>query len=60
MAYLLIALGLLYVLGAYLMWVIADENEPHDMKMRPYFSAFWPIIVIGGIIEGLINKESND
>jgi uncharacterized membrane protein YvlD (DUF360 family) len=57
MTYLIITIGILYVLGAYLMWLMGDEADPDDMKMRPFFSAFWPVIVICSIVESLINKD---
>lgn len=57
MIYLVIAVGVLYFLGAYLMYAIADEDDPHDMKVRTLYSVFWPGIVAGGLIEKLMGVD---
>lgn len=57
MIYSLIALGVLYVLGAYLMWIIGDDSDEDDVKKRPYYAVFWPCVVIALALENLIMKE---
>lgn len=56
MTLLIITVGILYVLGAYFMWIVADEDEPDDMKKRSYYAVFWPCVVIAIALENLIMK----
>ena len=47
--------GLLYVLGAFLMYIIADEDDEGDIRARPYYSVLWPFVVIFWMVDRLLN-----
>jgi hypothetical protein len=44
---------LMYVLGAYLMWSLADPDSPEAVSLRPWYAAFWPVVAVGFVIEEL-------
>jgi hypothetical protein len=47
--------GTLYVLGAFLMYIIADEEDEGDMRARPYYAVFWPLVVVFWATDRLLN-----
>ena len=49
--------GLFYFLGAYFMWIVGDDKEPSDIKLRPWYAAFWPFVIVFHMLKTALNLD---
>jgi hypothetical protein len=60
----ILALGYLYVAGAFLVYFFADASDERTLKVRPLLACLWfllPFAVLSGhMTKGQINNDDND
>jgi hypothetical protein len=55
----ILALGYLYVAGAFLVYFFADASDPFTVKQRPFLSALWFLLPFA-VLSGNLTKQSQE